>query len=302
MVAGFFVVIFVQDPDGLSQEAITVVVHDGGLKLHDQIGPALGLRLVHMGHGGCRCALLGGEGEHAHPLNAGLLQKIAQLLKFRLPLAGQTGNQAGAQHQTGDALPQGLKKAPDLPAGAPAVHGLQDAVVDMLDGDIQIFDDLVIGGDLVNQLVVKLVGVQVVETDPLYPLDFGQLTAQGGKTPLAVQVGAVAGDVLGDDDQFLHPVGGQIVCLLQYILHAPGAVTAPDIGDGTEGAEIVAALRDSEIGPGGAGGDHSGDLVHRGAVAAEQAQIPALHYGVGRRHDVLEIAHAQNGVDLRQLA
>ena len=172
----------------------------------------------------------------------------------------------------------------------------------MLDGDIQIFYDLVIGGDLVDQLVVKLVGVQVVEPDPFNTLDFGQLPAQSGKAPPAVQIGAVAGDVLGDDDQLFYPVGGQIPRLLQDILHAPGAVTAPDIGDGTEGAEVVAALCDPEIGPGGAGGDHSGDLVHRGAVAAEKAQIPALHYGVGRCHDVLEIPYAQNGVDLRQLA
>ena len=62
---------------------------------------------------------------------------------------------------------------------------------------------------LVDKLVVKLVGVQVVQPYPLDAVYLRKLAAQAGKTALAVDIRAVAGDVLRDDDKLLDPVLAQ---------------------------------------------------------------------------------------------
>ena len=37
----------------------------------------------------------------------------------------------------------------------------------VLEGDIQVFDDLGLGGDHLYQFLVKVIGIQVVEPDPV---------------------------------------------------------------------------------------------------------------------------------------
>ena len=44
-----------------------------------------------------------------------------------------------------------------------------------------------------------------------------------------------------------------------------------------------------------------GDLVHRGALVTEETGTSPGQHAVGGPDDVLEAAHAQHGVDLRQL-
>ena len=75
-------------------------------------------------HEGRLRAVLRGEGEHARPLDLHFPQKIAQLLKGRIVLIGQAGNQAGAKHQSGNLLPQLFQQGQQVCLGVPAVHGL----------------------------------------------------------------------------------------------------------------------------------------------------------------------------------
>ena len=70
----------------------------------------------------------------------------------------------------------------------------------MLDGDIQIFYNFVVSCNFLYQLIVKLIHIEVVEPDPLNTIYFGKLTAKLRQTSSAIYVGAVAGDILGDDN------------------------------------------------------------------------------------------------------
>ena len=120
---------------------------------------------------------------------------------------------------------------------------------------------------------------------------------------LAVQVRAVPGDVLGDDQQLLDAGGRQLPGLFQQALHGAAAVLAPEGGDHAVGAVVVAPLGDAEVGvPGGRGQDALpvlGGGVDVAQVAGPQA---ACHHLVDGIADVAVAAGAQDAVHLRQLA
>ncbi len=75
-----------------------------------------------------------------------------------------------------------------------------------------------------------------------------ELAQQFGQADLAVEIEAVIGGVLGDDDQFADAVGGEFVRLADDFLDRLGDVLAAHAGDGAEGAGAVAALGDFQIG------------------------------------------------------
>ena len=108
-------------------------------------------------------------------------------------------------------------------------------------------DDLGLPGDDVDEVLVDLIGVEVVEPDPVEGQP-AQLRQELPQPPAAVEVGAVAGDVLGDDDELPDPPLRQAPGLLQQGLEGPAAVAAPEGGDDTVGAAVVTALRDLEVG------------------------------------------------------
>ena len=71
---------------------------------------------------------------------------------------------------------------------------------------------------------------------------------QLGQPRLAVQVHAVVGGVLGDDDQLAHAVGRQLLGLGDHFFDRLGGVLAAHLGDRAERAQPVAAFGDLEIG------------------------------------------------------
>ena len=101
-----------------------------------------------------------------------------------------------------------------------------------------------------------------------------------------VQVGTVAGDILGHQDELLDPGAGQLPRLRQQGLHGPAAVTAPQGRDDTEGTAIVAALRNLQEGGIGGRGDQPGPILHRPVdVPKELGGLPR-HGRLGRRDNV----------------
>ena len=171
----------------------------------------------------------------------------------------------------------------------------------MLDGDVQVLDDLGLLGDGVDQVLGDLVRVQVVEPDPV-EVQLAQLPQERRQLVLPAQVRTVPGDVLGDHQQLLHPGVRQLLRLLQQSHHGAAAVLAPEGGDHAVGAVVVASLGDAEVGiPGGRGQDPLpilGGGVDVAQVAGPQAR--GTHHLVNGITDVAVAAGAQDAVHLRQ--
>lgn len=286
---------------GVAHAAVVELVHDLGLDLHHQLRPVPGLVGVHpVEHFRRWGPLLRGVGKGPHPLELLLPQEVAQLLKGGLVLVGQAGDEAGAQHHAGDTAAQASKQGLQPGFGLPPAHGLQHGIVAVLDGDVQVVADLLLPGDGVNQLVGQVVGVEIVQPDPVEGQP-AQSPQQLRQLPLPVQVHAVAGNILGDDDALLHAVVRQGLGLLQNVLHPAGAVVAPQGGDHAIGAAVAAPLGDAEIGVLPGSGQHPGQLLHRAVDIRKVAALLAVHHLLQGRHDVAEAAGAHDAVDLRQL-
>lgn len=99
------------------------------------------------------------------------------------------------------------------------VHGLEYSVINMLDGDIQIFYDLGVLRDLVNELVVKLIGIGVVQSYPFNSVYPAYPAAQLGKTSLTVKIRSVTRYVLCDDDDLLDAVRSEVTRLLNDVFN-----------------------------------------------------------------------------------
>ena len=127
-----------------------------------------------------------------------------------------------------------------------------------------------------------------------------QLTQQRRQLPLAVQIQSVAGDILGDDNDLLDAGIRQLFGLRQHVLHAAAAVAAPQGGDHTEGAAVVAALGNAQKGVVPGCGQHPLQLLHR---FIDAVKIPG-RFAVGQRaerlHDTAVAAGAHDAVHLRQ--
>ena len=80
----------------------------------------------------------------------------------------------------------------------------------MLDGNVQILDDLRLGREDINELVGHLIRVEIVHAHPDDAVNFAQLRQQRRQTALAVEVQPVAAGVLRDDDQLFHAGRGKL--------------------------------------------------------------------------------------------
>ncbi|MPM56401.1 hypothetical protein SDC9_103203 [bioreactor metagenome] len=168
------------------QQALVKGVHHPGLHLGQQLNPPPGGLAVHLLlHFGRGSPLLRRVREDARPLQARLLNKGAQLLKLRLALARQTADEGGAHHQLGQRAAQPVQQRQNLRLGTPAVHGLEQLVADVLYGNIQIFQNFRLPRNGMDQPVVHLVGVEIVQPNPV-EIQLAQLLQQVGKAALAI--------------------------------------------------------------------------------------------------------------------
>ena len=163
-----------------------------------------------------------------------------------------------------------MEEVADLLPAAPAVHGLEHMVADVLDGNVQIFDDLRLVGDHLNELVADLIGIEIVQPDPMHVLDGTELGQELGQGALPVEVQAVAGDVLGHDDELFHPGVHQVLGLLEDRFLRAAAELAPDEGDDAVSAAVVTALGNAQPSPVVGGADDPVRLRHGGVDVPEK--------------------------------
>ena len=251
-------------------------------------------------HGGSLGTLLRGEGERTHPLHAGFPQEVAQLLKFFLTLAGQTGNQAGANDQTRDIIPQLLQQRPQERAIAAAVHQLQNLVVAVLDGNIQVFDNLRLLRHHPDEFIVNFIGVDIMHPHPMQPLNLAQPVQQLRQQPgMFRKIRAIAAGVLRHHNQLLHAGISKLLCLCQHVLHPPGAVLAPQGGNHAIGALVVASFGNLDVSIVLGGGENAPGLHLRGIDAAEIANRPVFQQLFNGGDNLCVAARAQQTVHLR---
>ncbi|MBR6263775.1 MAG: hypothetical protein IKR05_11255 [Prevotella sp.] len=147
--------------------------------------------------------------------------------------------------------------------------------------------DLGVLAHQVEQLIGEAQRVAVMQADPLEAVDVSQCLHQLHDMRLAVNVVAVIGQVLGDEDELLHALLGQTSRLFDEVVHRHGYMAATDERDGTESATAVAAFGDLEISVMLRGGKHT---------AAAIVGLHLLFQQVGS--DEIDTLHTIEGVHL----
>ena len=238
-------------------------------------------------------------GEHTHPLKLPLLREGDHLLELFAGLAGEAGDERRPQHEAWDPAPQFREQLFGRPASHAALHPLQHRVAGMLEGHVEIGNDLRAGRDLVDEAIGEVDRIEIHQADPLDAVHLLEFVEQFHEPGLAVEVHPVVGGVLRDDHQFLHAVGGEFTGLANHLLDRLGGMLAPHLGNRAEGAGAVAALGDLEVGHVPRCDPHAARVVEgaggRGAkdapLIAEAADEP-----FGRAGDLVPREDADHGI------
>ena len=163
------VVTLAEDAERLADAGGVEFVHYARLQLAHELGAPLcdGSRrdVRHLGGGR---PLLGREREHADALHARLAQEVHELVKLGLALAGKARYERRADDDAGYLAAEPSYQLAYLAAAPAPVHALQNGVVYVLDGDVDVLDDLGVRRDLAYQRAVNFVGIEVVQPDALY--------------------------------------------------------------------------------------------------------------------------------------
>ena len=159
-------------------------------------------------------SLLLGIGEDTQSLEAHLTNKVAQLLKIGLRLARIAHQEGRTQCQIGNRGTQFTNQSHRLGLCMATQHGRKLIVRDMLEGNIEVFADLRLGGHHLDHLLGEGGRIGIVQANPGDPLNAAQATQQLGQHALAVQINAVVGCILCNDNQLLDTFCGQLARLL----------------------------------------------------------------------------------------
>ena len=171
----------------------------------------------------------------------------------------------------------------------------------MLERDVEVFDELRLRREHVNQLFADGLRVEVMDTNPVEAIDLAKFTQQLRQLPRAVEILAIAAGVLRDDDQFLHAVLGERLRLGDQFLHLPAAVMAAQLRNDAERAIVVTALGDLEIGILLRRRQDAARLVQRDADVIEALIFLPVQDLLRRVDNVVIRARAEHAVDLRHL-
>ncbi len=144
-------------------------------------------------------------------------------------------------------------------------HGLEQARVGVLEGDIEVAADLRPGHG-VEEAPGDLLGVAVEEADPRDAGDAGKALEQAGQSVPDAAVPAEPGRVVGDEVDLPDPEAGEGARFADDRGRAPRDIASLDEGDGAEGAAVRTALRDLDVGP----GPRRGDEARRGVGIEER--------------------------------
>ncbi len=217
------------------------------------------------------------------------------MLELGLGLAGETGDESAADDQLGAKLTPARDALEVALATGRALHAAQHLGVRVLQRHVEVGQDAP-GGHQRQQRVDLRVRVDVVQPHPgavrlgqraelLAELD--EARAQRPAVPEAgavLQVDAVGAGVLADDEQLLDAGVEQPARLAEHVADRARDEVAAHRGDDAEGAAVVAALADLEV---GVVRRRQLDALRRhevdvGVVRARQVRVHGVDHLLGR--------------------
>ncbi len=180
------------------------------------------------GQAGGRGALLGAVEKDPQVVEAHFLNEFLQGLKLGLGFAGEAHHHRGAERDAGKALPNQAHGVQDVLAVIAPAHALEDLVVAVLDGQVQIGDEAGLGRHGFQQLRGNPGRVAVHQANPPEFRNLPQFPEERRQPGVPRLLQTVGGGVLGHQDQLFHPGGGQGLGLGHQGGERPAAVRAPD--------------------------------------------------------------------------
>src|SRR6185369_1953792 len=136
-----------------------------------------------------------------------------------------------------------------------ALHGLQNLRAGVLEGHIQVGQDLAFGHQR-NDVIDRGVRVDVMQADP--DAELGQRLAQllearldrlaAPETGAVLDIDAVGAGVLRNDQDLFYAGPSQVLGLGQHVADRPRNQRATQRGDDAEGAAVVAAFGNLQVG------------------------------------------------------
>ena len=134
-----------------------------------------------------------------------------------------------------------------LRAGDLATHQLQHRIAGVLERNIEVVAYFRPFGHHVEYVQRKFGGISVVQPDPFDAFYVGQGMEQARQLALFVQIEAVVGQLLGDEQQFFYATPGQVSGFGHQLIDRATDVLAAHQRNGTERAGTVAAFRDLQV-------------------------------------------------------
>lgn len=253
------------------------------------------------------------------------LDEVEEFLVVLFGFAGEAGDEGGADGEIRDAVAHALEEVADVfPVGL-AVHLVEHVVGDVLQGNIDIAGDFGTLGDGLDEFIGPMRGVGVEEADPEVAFEFiesaeeggegfasGRVDAGGGFGALAEAlplVHAKVSGVLGDEIDFLHALGDEAFRFAHDGVLGAGTVLAANLWDDAEGAGVVAAFGDLDVGhviwrEAEAGGGVVGDVARLGGDGVERAVFGEVAFeGLANDGgDVGDLVEADKGIDFGKKA
>ena len=196
---------------------------------------------VHTGGPG---ALLGGIGEDGRVIEALFREELAELVRLLVGLAGKSGHAGRAQYHAGNLAPQAGEELGELLARPGPAHALEHATVAVLNGYVDIGQNLGRVAYGRDELVSHALRLQVEHTHPTPhgSHDGCHLTKKGCERLRLPEIAAPDAGVLTDQYYLTYAALDQRLYFRDNILCRARAIAAADVGNGAEGAIPVAAL------------------------------------------------------------
>jgi len=260
-------------------------------------------------------ALLFGVIEDASALKLAVFNEVHEFIEVGVGLARETDDEGGADGDAGDAGADALEEVADVGAIGFAAHEGEHVVTDVLQGHVDVTGDFRAFGDGLNEVITPVGGVGIEETDPKVASDFIEGADEGGEGFAFGGVDAAAGlwpvlgpfvhseigGVLGDQVDLFDSGCDEVARFFDDGFLSAASVATANLGDDAEGAGVIAAFSDLDVGE-----VFWGEAEPRGVVIGDVFGLAGdevfLHLG---SHEALndggdggDLVEADEGVDV----